>query len=156
MDEGPDKSTGRQTRDSKFSQAQMRIKQLEEALTKAGGTIPPLKDLVSKPVKTQYRESTTAPQLSSLSGPPPPHPPSPPSFPPPPPGCPPPPPGTSNPSSVSAKEDFLSKLGMKSKRKWSVEGNMKKTNWKAIPANKLTGLLTLSNTSNLPIFNHFL
>ena len=138
MDEGPDKITGRKARDAKLSQAQMRIKQLEEALVKAGGTIPSLKDFSSKPVETPHIESPTAPPLPIASGSPAPPPPS---CPPPPPGCPPPPQGSSNPYSVSAKEDILSKLGMKSKRKWSVEGNMKKTNWKAIPANKLTGLL---------------
>ena len=136
VNNGPDKLTGRQAVDTKLSQVQMRIKLLEEALTKAGGTISPLTDFISKPVKTQDIESATAHSLSISSGPPPPPPPS---CPPPPPGCPPLPLGSTNPSSVSAKEDILSKLGMKSKRKWSVEGYMKKTSWKAIHANKLTG-----------------
>ena len=31
-----------------------------------------------------------------------------------------------------------SQLGMKRKKKWAVEGQIKRTNWKAVPASKLT------------------
>ena len=34
--------------------------------------------------------------------------------------------------------DILAKLGMKRKKKWVVEGQIKRTNWKAVPLNKLT------------------
>jgi len=33
---------------------------------------------------------------------------------------------------------MLAKLGMKRKKKWVVEGQIKRTNWKAVPVNKLT------------------
>jgi diaphanous 2 len=33
---------------------------------------------------------------------------------------------------------MLAKLGMKRKKKWSVEGQIKRTNWKAVPVNRLT------------------
>lgn len=132
MSAGPDSAlTGRQVKEAKLAQAQIRINQLEEAVRNAGGTIPPLEEPDIKPPKLPQIGAPTPPP--GPSGPPPP----------PPPCCPPPPPrGPTAPvtKSVPAADDILTKLGMKSKKKWSVEGNMKKTNWKAIPANKLTGL----------------
>merc|ERR1719471_1127221 len=80
-------------------------------------------------------------------GPPPPPPPGgppppPPPFgkgPPPPPGGPPGPPGAPPMMpSVPSAHDILVKLGMKRKKKWSVEAPIKRTNWKAVPATKLT------------------
>jgi len=80
-------------------------------------------------------------------GPPPP-PPPPGGGPPPPPGCGPPPPpppfGAPRPPGppgaplMAPPVDFLAKLGMKRKKKWSVEGQIKRTNWKAVPVQKLT------------------
>ena len=137
-------------RHTKLSQAQQRIKQLEEAIKEAGGTIPPLKASTMKKSHDKHSESekiptptlasASPPPISSGEAPPPtPGPNAPP--PPPPPGCPPPPPlGGANIASPSGKEDIMSKLGMKNKKKWSIKENLKKTNWKAIPANKLTGL----------------
>ena len=97
------------------------------------------------------------PPSSAGGGPPPPPPPPPPtgSGPPPPPppplglGAPPPPPPppgmcirppTQAPSFVApVNEDvILSKLGMKRKKKWDVEAPTKRTNWKVVPAQKLT------------------
>ena len=83
-------------------------------------------------------------------GPPPPPPPGGPGGPPPPPppfgkGPPPPPGGPPGPPgappmmpSVPSAHDILVKLGMKRKKKWSVEAPIKRTNWKAVPATKLT------------------
>ena len=118
--------TGKQETEAKFVQAQLRITQLEEAVRTAGGIVPPPPIHEVKP-----------PKSSQTGGPAPPPPPGPPSNVPPPPG------GLQPPaaSSVSAADAVLAKLGMKRKKKWSVEGQMKKTNWKAIPLNKLTGLL---------------
>ena len=82
-------------------------------------------------------------------GPPPPPPPPPPGGgpppPPPPPGMggppPPPPPGgvrmPGMPTQVN-QEEILVKLGMKRKKKWTIENPTKKTNWKSVPAQKLT------------------
>ena len=78
-------------------------------------------------------------------GPPPPPPPGPPG-PPPPPGMggPPPPPGPPGfrppgaPAPGPNPESILVKLGMKRKKKWSVEAPIKRTNWKAVPLTKLT------------------
>ena len=140
-------------RHTKLSQAQQRIKQLEEAIKEAGGTIPPLKASTvkksheSETIPTPTLASASPPPISSGGAPPPPPTPGPNSPPPPPPpGCPPPPPpGGANIASPSGKEDIMSKLGMKNKKKWSIKENLKKTNWKAIPANKLTGLNILHN-----------
>ncbi|XP_059080530.1 protein diaphanous-like isoform X3 [Tigriopus californicus] len=90
-------------------------------------------------------------------GPPPPPPPPPPGSgggpppPPPPPGMgggppPPPPPGMGGPPPPPGmlrlagpnQEEILQKLGMKRKKKWHVENQTKRTNWKAIPATQLT------------------
>ena len=51
-----------------------------------------------------------------------------------PPGAPPPPMASMMPTA----EDILVKLGMKRKKKWTMENPTKKTNWKAVPAQKLT------------------
>ena len=100
------------------------------------------------------------PGMTSGGGPPPPPPPPPPGGgpapppPPPPPGMggpppPPPPPGAPGlrppgappppmASVMPTAEDILVKLGMKRKKKWTMENPTKKTNWKAVPAQKLT------------------
>merc|ERR1719427_2397648 len=74
---------------------------------------------------------------------------------PPPPGMggpppPPPPPGMGSlprslsggghpfPPTVPSAVDIFAKLGMKKKKKWTVEGQIKRTNWKAIPITSLT------------------
>jgi len=89
------------------------------------------------------------PGIGSAPGPPPP-PPAPGAPPPPPgPGGPPPPPpfGMRPPGPPGAPpgpapgpnaQDILVRLGMKRKKKWSVEGQIKRTNWKAVPVTKLT------------------
>ena len=41
-------------------------------------------------------------------------------------------------SAMPTAEDILVKLGMKRKKKWTMENPTKKTNWKAVPAQKLT------------------
>ena len=70
--------------------------------------------------------------------PPPPPPPPPPAPTPPPPvttvPSPPPPPSASSP----VAPDIFSKLGLKRKKKWVVEGQIKRTNWKMIPLQDLT------------------
>ena len=40
--------------------------------------------------------------------------------------------------SMPSADDILIKLGMKRKKKWTVENPTKRTNWKSVPANKLT------------------
>ena len=126
--------TGKQETEAKFVQAQLRITQLEEAVRTAGGIVPPPPIHEVKPPKSSQTGGPVPPPPPGPSGPPPPPPPS---------NVPPPPGGLQPPaaSSVSAADAVLAKLGMKRKKKWSVEGQMKKTNWKAIPLNKLTGLL---------------
>ena len=42
------------------------------------------------------------------------------------------------PTAPVPQEDMLAKLGMKRKKKWVVEGQIKRTNWKPVPVNKLT------------------
>ena len=37
-----------------------------------------------------------------------------------------------------SQEEILTKLGMKRKKQWTVEGPIKRTNWKQVPAQKLT------------------
>ncbi len=81
------------------------------------------------------------------AGAPPPPPPPPGGGPPPPPppggvrlpGMPgaPPPPGAASPAGPS-QEEILVRLGMKRKKKWLVENPTKRTNWKSVPAAKLT------------------
>jgi diaphanous 2 len=97
------------------------------------------------------------PMPCGMGGPPPPPPPPPPGGgpppPPPPPGSgpppPPPPPGMRLPgappppgppaaNSAPSMDDILMKLGMKRKKKWTVENPTKRTNWKSVPASKLT------------------
>ncbi|XP_023337546.1 protein diaphanous isoform X3 [Eurytemora carolleeae] len=90
------------------------------------------------------------PPPPGMGGPPPPPPPPGSGAPPPPPppggGPPPPPPpfgaprppGPPGPPAAPQASDILIKLGMKRKKKWAVEGQIKRTNWKAVPVNKLT------------------
>jgi len=88
------------------------------------------------------------PPPPNMGGPPPPPPPGPGGIPPPPPpgGAPPPPPpfgaprppGPPGPPAAPVAIDVFAKLGMKKKKKWTVEGQIKRTNWKAVPLNKLT------------------
>merc|ERR1719481_2181948 len=96
------------------------------------------------------------PPPPGMGGPPPPPPPpgmgGPPPPPPPPgmgsaPGPPPPPFGMKPPGPPGAPpgpapgpnaQDILAKLGMTNKKKWSVGGQMKRTNWKSVPLTKLT------------------
>ena len=42
------------------------------------------------------------------------------------------------PAAVTSAVDVLAKLGMKRKKKWAVEGQIKRTNWKQVPVGKLT------------------
>jgi len=52
---------------------------------------------------------------------------------------PPPPPGLPAASTAApSMDDILMKLGMKRKKKWTVENPTKRTNWKSVPASKLT------------------
>merc|ERR1719481_112046 len=82
------------------------------------------------------------PPPPGMSGPPPPPPPPGGGPPPPPPPFgaprPPGPPGAPPPPAAPQQVDILTRLGMKRKKKWTVEGQIKRTNWKAVPANKLT------------------
>ncbi|XP_040571681.1 protein diaphanous isoform X5 [Lepeophtheirus salmonis] len=98
------------------------------------------------------------PPPPGMGGPPPPPPPPPgmggPPPPPPPPGMggpppPPPPPGMGGPRPPGppppcapiqqpSQDDILTKLGMKRKKKWTMNNPTKRTNWKSVPANKLT------------------
>merc|ERR1719318_1284764 len=91
------------------------------------------------------------PPPPGMVGPPPPPPPpgmlGPPPPPPPPGVCGPPPPppppcsgtSTSTPGPpVPIVVDIFTKLGIKKKKKWTVEGAIKRTNWKAIPLTSLT------------------
>ena len=80
------------------------------------------------------------PPPPGMGGPPPPPPPGGAPPPPPPFGAPRPPgpPGPPGPPSAPTAVDVLAKLGMKRKKKWAVEGQIKRTNWKAVPLNRLT------------------
>merc|ERR1719186_1623067 len=80
------------------------------------------------------------PPLPGPGGPPPPPPPGGAPPPPPPFGAPRPPgpPGPPAGPATTTAVDVLAKLGMKRKKKWAVEGQIKRTNWKAVPLNKLT------------------
>ncbi len=53
---------------------------------------------------------------------------------------PPPPPGGGPALAMAgpSQEEILVKLGMKRKKKWTVENPTKRTNWKSVPASKLT------------------
>eukprot|EP00092_Neocalanus_flemingeri_P020848 GFUD01022586.1.p1 GENE.GFUD01022586.1~~GFUD01022586.1.p1 ORF type:complete len:1076 (+),score=306.59 GFUD01022586.1:84-3311(+) len=132
--------TEKQEMEARLAQAQERIEQLENML-RNGGDVGALLPIVAEAVS----KSVPPP----MSGPPPPPPPPPPAMggppppPPPPPsmgGPPPPPPPPSGPSppSIPTTVDIFAKLGMKKKRKWTVEGSIKRTNWKAIPLSSLT------------------
>jgi len=82
------------------------------------------------------------PPPPGMGGPPPPPPPGGgPPGPPPPPGMgprPPGPPGAPLAPAAPSTQDIMVKLGMKRKKKWSVVGQIKRTNWKQVPVNKLT------------------
>jgi len=51
---------------------------------------------------------------------------------------PPPPPGGNLQVQAPLSVDMFTKLGIKKKKKWQVEGSIKRTNWKSIPVNNLT------------------
>ena len=70
------------------------------------------------------------PPPPGMGGPPPPPPPGPPGL------RPPGPPGA--PMAPPSQDDILIKLGMKRKKKWELDAPTKRTNWKVVPANKLT------------------
>merc|ERR1719458_1458964 len=130
--------TEKQETEAKLAQAELRIAQLEEHINSGGGAPP--SGLMS-PSTRQQLESKLG--RAPGSGPPPPPPPPGMGGPPPPPpppgkgaGGPPPPPGP--PAAITSAVDVLAKLGMKRKKKWAVEGQIKRTNWKQVPVGKLT------------------
>merc|ERR1719341_2431983 len=136
--------TEKQETEAKLAQAELRIAQLEEHINSGGGAPP--SGLMS-PSTRQQLESKLG--RAPGSGPPPPPPPpgmgGGPPPPPPPPGMggPPPPPmggprPPGPPAAVTSAVDVLAKLGMKRKKKWAVEGQIKRTNWKQVPVGKLT------------------
>merc|ERR1719394_2259395 len=157
--------TEKQETEAKLVQAEVRIAQLEEAIRSGGGQVAlasPMEVNKNK-VAAVIRPGGGPPPPPPPGGPPPPPPPpgmgGPPPPPPPPgigggpppppppggPGGPPPPPPPFGPPgappmmpSVPSAHDILVKLGMKRKKKWSVEAPIKRTNWKAVPATKLT------------------
>merc|ERR1719232_624119 len=173
--------TEKQETEAKLAHAEMRIKQLEEAVKNGGGAPGPLANGIQA-VASIIRPGggppppppppggaglpPPPPPPPGMGGPPPPHPPpgvgGPPPPPPPGPGGPPPPPppggappppppfgapkppgapgppGPPGPPAAPAAVDVLAKLGMKRKKKWTVEGQIKRTNWKAVPLTKLT------------------
>ena len=176
--------TERQETEAKLAHAEMRIKQLEEAVKNGGGIQSPLANGIQAvasiirpgggpplpppppgggnlppppPPPLGMGGPPPPPPPPGIGGPPPPPPPGPggqpppagPGGPPPPPppgGAPPPPPPFGAPPppgppglpSAPSAVDVLVKLGMKRKKKWTVEGQIKRTNWKAVPLNKLT------------------
>ena len=144
--------TEKQEVEARLAQAQQRIEQLEEMIRQGGGGVM----CGSQALDNTYIVAPHPPPLvmsssAFVAGPPPPPPPpavfgGPPPPPPPPPlsgGPPPPPPpappGGPQPPSLPALVDFFAKLGMKKKKKWTVEGQIKRTNWKAVPISSLTG-----------------
>merc|ERR1719477_135974 len=158
--------TEKQETEAKLAHAEMRIKQLEEAVKNGGGVPGPLANGIQA-VASIIRPGggppppppppggaglpPPPPPPPGMGGPPPPPPPGPGGPPPPPPpgGAPPPPPpfgtprppgapGPPGPLAAPAAVDVLAKLGMKRKKKWTVEGQIKRTNWKAVPLTKLT------------------
>ena len=161
--------TEKQEMEARLLQALQRIEQLEGLVRSGGGAgvsfslqqgtaIPP-----PPPPPGMGAPPPPPPPPSGMSGPPPPPPPPgmvgpPPPLPPlsmggpppppPPPGMggppPPPPPccGTSTvtpPPPMPTAVDIFTKLGIRKKKKWTVEGSIKRTNWKAIPLTSLTG-----------------
>jgi len=78
------------------------------------------------------------PPPPGMGGPPPPPPPGGGPPPPPPMGGPRPPGPPGAPPAQTSAVDVLAKLGMKRKKKWAVEGQIKRTNWKQVPVGKLT------------------
>lgn len=156
--------TLKQETEAKLAQANEHIKALEEAVRSGGGSpsklaVPP--GLINRPPPAP---GSGPPPPPSAGGPPPPPPPpgaGGPPPPPPPPGAggpppPPPPPGAGPPPppppggmprppgappfgpAVPNQEEILVKLGMKRKKKWTVLNPTKRTNWKSVPADKLT------------------
>ena len=161
--------TEKQEMEARLNQALQRIEQLEGLVRSGGADVsfslqqgaaiptpPPPPGMGAPP--------PPPPPPSGMIGPPPPPPPPgmvgpppplpPPSMggpppPPPPPGMggpppPPPPPccGTSTvtpPPPMPTAVDIFTKLGIRKKKKWTVEGSIKRTNWKAIPLTSLTG-----------------
>ena len=158
--------TQKQETEAKFVQAELRIGQLEEQL-RLGGTSPSKLPIPAGLLKNPGGAPLPPPPPPPPGGsipppppppggsrmPPPPPPPPPPGGgpppPPPPPGMGPPPPppppgaigfgGPAPPPLIAApsQDDILIKLGMKRKKKWEVEAT-KRTNWKVVPAQKLT------------------
>jgi len=156
--------TEKQEMEARLAQAETRIKQLEEMLRSgvgvggvSAGSLSLDVSAPPPPVMGGPPPPPPPPLPAAMGGPPPP-PPPPPAFvgpppPPPPPGMggppPPPPPGGQPRSSLSggvqpfpptvpSAVDMFAKLGMKKKKKWTVEGQIKRTNWKAIPITSLT------------------
>ena len=152
--------TMKQETEAKLFQAQAQIAQLEEALRSGGGSpskLPTVPGLVVRPPAPPPGSGPKPPPPPPGGGPPPPPPPpgggpAPPPPPPPPGGGPPPPPpppgggppppppplgglrppGASPASPAVNQEDILVKLGMKRKKKWQVEAQTKRTNWKSV------------------------
>merc|ERR1719187_222317 len=119
--------------------------QLESKLGRAPGSGPP----PPPPPPGVGGGPPPPPPPPGMGGPPPPPPPpgkgaGGPPPPPPPGGGPPPPPPMGGPRPPGAPPaqtsavDVLAKLGMKRKKKWAVEGQIKRTNWKQVPVGKLT------------------
>ena len=153
-----DALTARQETEATLMTAQARISQLEEALRQGGGS--PTKLAVPSGLTNMIKPPGSAPipppppppggggpppPPPPPGGGPPPPPPPPGSGPPPPPPPPgmrlpgaPPPPGPPAASAGPSMDDILMKLGMKRKKKWTVENPTKRTNWKSVPASKLT------------------
>jgi diaphanous 2 len=107
-----------------------------------GGVMPP----PPPPPPGSIQGGMPPPPPPPPGGPPPPPPPPGMGGPPPPPpppgmGGPPPPPGLRLPGAPIAppsQEDILIKLGMKRKPEWKLDAPTKRTNWKVVPAQKIT------------------
>merc|ERR1719209_1920743 len=151
--------TEKQETEARLAQAELRIAQLEQHINSGGGAPP--SGLMSPSTRQQLESKLgrapgsgpppPPPPPGMGGGPPPPPPPGKgaggPPPPPPPPGMggppPPPPPGMGGPrppgppAAVTSAVDVLAKLGMKRKKKWAVEGQIKRTNWKQVPVGKL-------------------
>jgi len=145
--------TEKQEMEARLVQAMDRIVHLEGLLRNGGaaGDSPIVVPLPPPPPPGMI--GPPPPPPPAMSGPPPPPPPpgAGPPPPPPPPGSgmsvppPPAPPGMGGPPppppccpSKVPIVDIFTKLGLKRKKKWIVEGAIKRTNWKAIPLTSLT------------------
>jgi len=157
--------TEKQEMEARLTQALDRIQQLEHLLKNGGGVVPtaivggscvpppPPPPLLGSnappppppppgtgaqiPPPPPCPGSFRQPLQSSVSHTGPPPPPPPPGMLAPPPvngGPPPPPPPGGKPPPV----DIFTQLGLKKKKKWQVEGSIKRTNWKPIPVASLT------------------